>query len=340
MKRVTMLDIAKKAGVTKATVSLVLSGNKRISKDTKTKVLKIIKECNFIPNDSARKLALGRTNTIALIGPRFVGPFMSGVLSSLEEKAAGTEFSVQPYSTMHSIKFRDRIMGEILYARKADAVIMLTSAPPERYVKEYKRAGLPLILIENRMPGAHSITLDNRKASYEASRYLIKKYGVKAGYVSASMSWGADSEPNPTVMERFRGYKDALREEGVKFDEGMTAEAPDYSFENGIEAFKKIYGYEKKVKSIFCACGDVAAYGVMSAAVKNKIKIPAQLAVMGYDDIFPLSTAAEPGITTITQNFREIGRIAFDIAVNAAGGGYKRDVDIRLEPEIIARGSA
>src|SRR5690242_12713305 len=127
MKHVTMQDIAKKAGVTKATVSMVINNDKRITETTRQKVLKIVRELNYYPNESARKLAKGKTETLAFILPRFGSPFIASIMDAFERRTYETRRylnGIQPYSTRNEVAAGEEILRKIVYGRKADAVVI------------------------------------------------------------------------------------------------------------------------------------------------------------------------------------------------------------------------
>jgi len=135
-----MQDIAKKAGVTKATVSMVVNNDHRITEATRQKVLKVVKELRYYPNESARKLASGKTEAIAFVGPRLGSPFIASILEAFENKTYETRRyinGIHPYSTRNEVNTREDILRKILYGRKADAVVLLDQVPSAELVEEY-----------------------------------------------------------------------------------------------------------------------------------------------------------------------------------------------------------
>jgi LacI family transcriptional regulator len=342
MKRITMQDIAQKAGVTKATVSMVINNDKRITETTRQKVLKIIQELKYYPNESARKLAMGKADTIAFMAPRFGPPFIASILEAFEDKAFENDKviqGIQPYATRNQTALMEDILKKILYGRKADAVVILTQKPSEETVKEYIENKIPMVLIENEVKGVHSVRVDNFLGAERATEYLIKKgrknIGLIAGAVDANPNWSA----NPSAMERFQGYQKALKSNGMKFDPDKAVFVVQYAYEEGAESLEQLLRKNKKLDAVFCAAGDIVAIGVMEQAKKRGLNIPGDLAVIGYDDLLA-SRMLNPPLTTVRQSFREIAAIAFGMAMDSIEGKLKEEKHIVIEPELILRDSA
>ena len=341
-KPITMKDIAIAAGVTKATVSMVLSGDKRITEATKQKVLKIVRELDYVPNEAARRLSRGKSDSIAFVASRFAAPFVASVLDGLEQRAYGRSRylrGIQPYSTFNQVAAKDEILRDILYGSKAEAVIVLTVKPSESIVAEYKKRGVPLVLIENDMPGAHSVRVDNVSGAYRATEFLIKKGRKKIAFFVGNTSPRSGAEPNPPAMERLKGYKQALKDYNLPYDETRVVRIHTYEAEEGALAFEEFRGKKIKFDAIFCAAGDVVAMGIMEAARFFKVGIPDELSLVGFDDA-PASQLLNPALTTVHQEFKELGSLAFDIAVEAIEGRLKSDRKILIDPELIIRESA
>lgn len=343
MKRVTMQEIAKRAGVTKATVSMAVNGSKRIGEATGKRIMDIVRELNYIPNESARKLALGRSGAIAVIAPRYNGPFMMNILNAFEEKAFATGrylHSIQAYSTMHKIDIREKLLKQILYGRKADAVVLISLRPDDETVELYKKEGIPMILLENRVKGTHSINIDNEAGVYKAADYLIKKYGNKITFISSMPARSDDAELNPVYDARMNGFKSALKDNGIKFRNAMVAYTPNFEYNEAASAYKELKKNNTGINSILCSTGDKVAFGIIEAVKKDGLKVPGDIAVAGFDDFLPLTILSSPKITTIRQDFEEIGGAAFDMAMAAIKDKPVKDMNVIIEPELIIRESA
>jgi LacI family transcriptional regulator len=341
-RNITMKDIADEAGVTKATVSMVLSGDKRITEATRQKVLKVVRALDYVPNEAARRLSRGKSDAIAFVAVRFAAPFIASVMDGMEQRAYGRSRylrGIRPYSTFNMAATREDILRDILYGRRAEAVILLSLRPSEEIAAEYKKKGIPLVLIETEMPGAHSIRVDNASGAYRATEFLIKKGRKRIALFNGATSPRAGEELNMPSVERLKGYKAALRDYGIPYDEGRVVKIRTFETEEGALAFEEFRRKKQKFDAIFCAAGDSVAMGVIEAARFFKVSIPGDFSLIGYDDN-PSSALLSPGLTTVHQEFKELGSMAFDIAVEAIEGRLKSDRKIVIDPELVIRESA
>ena len=342
MKNITMQDIAQEAGVTKATVSMVINNDKRITEATRQKVLKIIKKLNYYPNESARKLAKGKTDSIAFMAPRFGPHFIASILDSFECRAvqSGKYLNgVQPYATRNETGVMEDLLKKILYGRKADAVVILTQKPSEEIAKEYLEQKIPMVLIEGEMPGIHSIRVDNVLGAFKATEYLIRKGRKNIGLIVGAVEAGEGFGANPSAIDRLKGYQKALKDNGIKYDLDKVATVIYYSAEEGTSSLDMLLKKNPKLDAVFCAAGDIVAMSVMERAKQKGLKIPKDLAVVGYDD-YLAAKMLNPPLTTIRQSFTDIASIAFDLAVDAIEGKLLDEKHVVLEPELIVRESA
>lgn len=332
-------DIAKLAGVTHTTVSKILNNKGNISIETKKKVLSIIKKYNYYPNESARRVSLGKADEIAFISTRYASNFISTIIEGAEQKSyePGKYYGkLSLYSTRGNEEAKKEILIRILRERLAAAVIMIFVIPDKKLIKEYKKAEIPIVLLEGKIKGIHSIRVDNKKGAYDAVSYLIKKGRKKIGLIRGEIGY---EEVGPTPSEREKGYKDALKSAGFVYNKKLTVEVRDYTFNEGKQCLDLLLEREKKLDAIFCSAGDLCAMGVMQRAKELKIKIPDDIAIIGFDDIIAASLVS-PALTTVKQPIYEIGQKAFELAVEAAEKKIKKPRDIVIQPELIIRESA
>ncbi len=341
-KNITIKDIAIKAKLAKGTVSMALNNDPRISEDTRKKVNKIAFDMNYYPNESAKNLASGKTGSIAFIAPRFTAAFISSILAPVEFKAFKTGkyiHGINPYSTGNIVSIKDELLRKMLYGRKADAVVLMTLRPGPEVVGEYNKRGLPLILVENDMKGCNCITIDNINGAYKATMHLIKKYGKNVGIIVGESDPPLGQDYHYISQDRLKGYKIALSENMIEFDKNKVQFVRHYSYEEGRDCLNNFLKKKVKMESVFCAAGDVLAMGVMDQAKRESIKIPEQLAVIGYDDI-QAAKLLNPALTTVRQPFEDIGNMIYDTAIRLIEGKTTEEKHIVLEPELIKRETA
>ncbi len=333
---ITIKDVAKKAGVSHTTVSMVIHDDKRITPDTKKKVQAVITELKYHPNYLARGLVQGKTNTIAIMATYFSNNFEMNFLKGIEQQSGESEYQINQYSTRNKPGVKEQIMEQILYGKRADAFISLAIKPDKNMLEEFRKNGLPIILIEEEMKGAHTLKTDNYKGGFLAAEHLLKKGRKKIGIIVGELN---GDEVGTSPMERLKGYQRALEEFNVDFDKDLVCEIKDFDFKDGKNSLSKFLSVNKKLDAVFCAAGDYTCFGVLEEARKRGIKVPQDLSVVGYDGL-EMSAVVSPPLTTIKQSITELGREAFKIAIDAANGKLKEPKNIILQPELIIRESA
>lgn len=342
MKKLTISDIAKLSGVAKSSVSMAINNHKNIPASTRNRILKIIKDNNYYPLESAQTLKKGKTDAIAFMTVRLSSDFTGKVLESIENKAISTgryKHGIIQYATMDDIETRDEMFNKILYGRKASALIALAINPAREMIQKYKRNGIPVILLENRMKGAHSVNVDNFKGAFLATEYLIKSGRKKIGIISGGFDVKSIWRYNYSSERRMEGFKAALKKHGLKLQDENIEMIYNYSSKEGSEVFDRFVQKGVKVDAIFCASGDATAMGVMKRAKELKIRIPQKLAIIGFDNK-EYSENLNPALTTVSQPIEKIGFAAFDLALNAIDGKIKKETHILFDPELIIRESA
>lgn len=341
-KQLTIADIAKIAGVTKATVSMVINNYPRISKATKERIWKIMNDLDFQPNESARVLSFGKTEAIAFIATRFAAPFISNVLDSLEQRAFYANryvHGIVPYSTRNEQAVKEVLLKKILKGRKADAVIVLTIKPSEKIAAEYKKAGIPLILIENRMKNAHSIIIDNFSGGEKAAQHFIKTGRKNIGLIVGETIQPPSKDNNMPAVDRRAGFIAGLLKAGRELPEKNIEIIHAYDYREGKKCLDNFLARRAGLDAIFCASGDMVAMGLLERANELGIKIPDDLAIIGYDDVIA-ARHLNPPLTTLRQPLDEVGVMAFDIAMDAIDGKLKKPKHVTIDPELIIRKSA
>jgi DNA-binding LacI/PurR family transcriptional regulator len=243
-----------------------------------------------------------------------------------------------PYSTRNDPKIRQELFRSILYGRKASCLVTLAINPDPKMVAEYKKHSLPLILIENSMKGAHSVNVDNFRGAFMAAEHLIKtgrkNIGLMSGGIDINTPWGL----NPAAVERKAGFEAALKKHGRVLKAGYIEMVHRYTCAEGKELLDNFIKKRIKLDAVFCSAGDAMAMGVMERARELGMKIPGDLAVIGFDDMI-FSAHLSPPLTTVRQPIEKLGFEAFDLAVAAIEGRLKKEKHIILEPELIIRKS-
>lgn len=295
--RVTLKDVAEKVGVTPATVSMVLSNKKNISQSTRERVLEAVKELNYYPNRTARNLVKGKTETIAIMAEFFYPQFFQQLLSGIEHTISKTDYSITHYSTLRRNENIHEIFQKILFGREADALICFDILPDPEYIKLFQEFNIPLLTMEVSSPNVLSIECDNFKGGYLAGKYLIK-CGKKNIYCAAVPQENLHAKSNVQQL-RIDGFRKALKEEGLEFHPETVIRIDHFSLNEGLALYKKIQTIEK-IDGLFSAAGDSVAIGLMHYMKQDGLRIPEDLAVIGFDNL-EYSTYCDPPLTTVNQ---------------------------------------
>lgn len=333
--KITLKEVAKKAGVTPATVSLVLSGNPRISPETKKQVLKAVKTLGYRANAAARSLAGGRTGVIAVAAVSFSSWYELTLLRGIEAALQKTNYSLLQQPTYGNKKFEAEFLRSLSDDNRADALITIGLKMPETAVKKFASAGRAYVSVGEKTKNFPCVSFDDYNGAYDAVSYLAslgrKKIAIIAGRSTKEY-------PATDAEQRLKGYAAAIADAGLDFDTSLAARADNYYFEEGIKCFKEILNKNSGIDALFCAAGDTCAIGVIKEARNRRIRIPEDIALIGYDDI-EMSQAVLPELTTVRQPVYDAGVKSFEMAVCCIQTG-KKPADALFGTKLIKRKSA
>lgn len=338
--KVTVKDIAKAAGTSTATVSMVLNNKSaRISKATRERILKVAKELQYVPNKIAVSLATNKSYTIGLLVPDSCNMFFDLCANGVERYAYEHGYSVYQCNIDDSVEKGLKYLDN-LATRCVDGIIII---PPsdinynkndKRMIKFFKESNIPFVLLDRAIINADTyydfVSSDNKRGAFFAANYLIEN-----GHTNIGCVVGPKEEYN--TKERLEGFKNALRYNDIPFDESLIYYG-DYRFESGYEAAKVLVS--KGVSAIF-SFNDLMAYGVYKYAFSHGINIPDKLSVVGFDniiygDIFPV------GLTSIEQPAELMGQKACEILLNKISGNLQDDnppINYFFVPKLVERNS-
>lgn len=345
MKKINISDIAKMAGCSKATVSLVLNNDKRVAESTRKRVLKIIKKYNFMPNYFARRLSLKNSkNTISevvIVAPTVRSVFIRTIFSEIEEvfyKDGIFDIKFSFYTTVGKIDTKKQILQKLLYENIADLIVAITLKPDEDIIKIGKEMGVPFILIENESPHAYSILVDNKKGVNLALDYFKNTGRKNPVVVLGTTKFAKGAEPNPTAKERFEAAVSWFKENKFSLDKRFFY-VSSYIYEEGYKIVDEIISSNPKVDAIFCAAGDEVASGILERLKEKNIKIPQQVAIIGYDNYKLICENTEPKLTTVDQKLNTIARYVYQIIMSIKVEKNLKRI-YKVSPELVIRNSA
>ncbi len=329
----TIKDIALEVKVSYATVSRALNDKDGVKADTKRRILQAAKDLKYRPNAIARGLVKRRTHTFGLIIPDITNPFFPEIARGIEDAAQGAGYSVFLCNTNWDREKETRYI-ELLSEKRIDGLIIAPVVRGTRAV-EGLIGSMPCVYL-GRAPKrgkAGFVTIDNEKGGYLATEHLITSGRTPVGFIGAP-------EDSLTLEERLKGYKNALAAYGEKLDDRYILFG-DFTRETGYNLVRKMCGTRPAPRGVFGE-NDLLAVGALQGARDMGLRVPEDLAVVGFDDI-PIAAFPEIRLTTIGQPKYEMGVMAVEILMdrlkNGDGPGEAKRRVI-LDPCLIKRNSA
>ena len=329
---VTLKDIAERAGVTSATVSMVINNKPNISDATRKKVLKIAKELNYYPNVIARGLATKKSNSIGVIVPNLASSFVVRVLQGIKSTNRDIEYTVQLFDTVGQKENESQLFQRLARERRIDGVILISSTVTDEELNIFREESVPSIIVARKCDNLDSVYVNNEQGAFDATEYLIGK-GHQSIACITSYKHGADTE------DRLQGYKNALQHHNIGFRPELVFTVEDDVMNYGIEVFDKLISVEPSVTAVFVPAGDMVAIGIIKEAKHRGVKVPSELAVVGFDDI-PAAEVIEPALTTVRQPKLEMGDYAINMIVDKIEGRESGIKHKELPTKFIIRESA
>lgn len=301
----TIKDIAKLAGVSKATVSRVLNNSKPVSEDIRKRVMAVIEETQYQPSQVARSLINKETKLIGVIIPDVSNSVFSKIIQGVEEEAIKHGYNVLLCNSRYDEDVETAYL-DILRDKEVDGLIYHGFKYSEAFEEKLHQLKKPTVMIgigpmKREMP---VIMIDNKKAAFEATQYLIE-----LGHERIGMIHGPLDDPFAGGA-RYKGYCKALRESDLKVDEELIV-GGHYKLRDGYEAMNHILEAEKLPTAVFCA-NDEMAIGAIKCTIDHGLKVPDDISFVGFDNI-DIAGIYSPSVTTIAQPFREKGISAIQV---------------------------
>jgi len=327
----TIYDVAKRAGVSPATVSRALSGARGVSEATRQRVLAVAQELQYSPNYIARSLKKRQTNTIALIISDITNPFFTTLARGVEDKASEHGFNTIFCNTDEDPRIEAAYV-ELMLRRQVDG-LLISSCSDGESLEVLSRKNVSVVLVDRRVPHARwdYVVGDSEYGAYALTRHLLEVHGKqRIAIISGPLTLS-------TSRERVEGYRRALREAGITPREEYIR-AGAYKEEFGYQAVRELLMGKHPVEAVF-AGNNVIAVGVIRAARELGVRVPEDLALVTFDD-FDLASALFPFLTVAKQPAYTIGTLAVEMLLERIRGENIRERrEVVLRPEIIIRKS-
>lgn len=334
---VTLEDVAEKAGTSVGTVSRILNNKAygiRISKATQQKVLKIAGELNYRPNLIARSLRTQRSHTVGVIVPEMGGPYVGGIISGIEVAANSRGYFPLISSLENNISIEKTYL-EIFEQNQVSGVIIVGTdfEVEEQTLEPLIRGNIPVVFVGKRIRTPY-VAIDNVKGGFLATEYLIR-----LGHKDIGLIIGPSRIED--YKERWQGYRLALKQYKLEYNEAVVEKKKEVCSnpQSGYECMKRLL--QRKIPSALFAYDDRCAFGAIRAIQERGLKVPEDVAVVGFDDISP-AAYYNPPLTTIQQPVQEMGRRGAGLLIDLMQDKKSEEADrqIILECKLVIRKSS
>lgn len=307
-------EVAARAGVSTATVSRTLKQPDVVSPQTRERVMAAVRSLGYTPNSMARNLRTLRSELVLVLVPDIGNPFFSEIIQGMEQIAHANGYSLLLGDTQGNAE-REMQYAERVTARQADGLITLNGQIPFANYRERLKKGAGLPPIVNACEPASEplvphVGIDNREAASKAMQFLFELGHQRIGFVTGPMT-------SNLSKERLAGYRGALKAARIRADEQLIVSG-DFTAESGSAATRVLLEMQRRPTAIFCS-NDEMAIGAIKVLREQHVQVPAQMSVIGFDDI-PLSRFFDPALTTILQPKISIGRRAMEVLTEVIAG--------------------
>lgn len=324
----TILDVAKAAGLSTATVSRALKSPEIVAEQTRERVYKAVKAVNFRPNMLARNLRSARSYSLLVLVPGIANPFFANVTAGIETTASRRGYSVLLGDTRDSREREEHYFRQV-EMRLADGIIQLS---PD-YAADIGARSRPGPLIHAcgcELTEAPSVRIDNAGATMELVEHLVSLGRRRIATISGP-------QMNPHAIDRLKGYREGLEQAGIEFDPNLVV-LGDFSMGSGYDAVRSVLEMQPRPTAIL-SMNDEMAIGAVQALSKAGLSVPDDIAVTGFDGI-AFAEHSTPALTTIVQPAEKMGAKACDILIDRIEGKHGEDAVHVLPHKLVVRESS
>lgn len=330
--KITLKEISEAAGVSISTVSRVVNNHPNVSPRIRNRVNRVIENTGYQPNPAARSLAGGKSRIIGLVVPQtnhvlFRDPYFSTLISGIAEACNQSDYTLSLF-LFHAIEDGAKIASRVIGRQVLDGLILTATTNDDPLVDQLSETDVPFVLVgRHENPTIHFVDTDNEAGGYTAVVHLIKQGCRRIATISGPMN-------NDAAVRRRMGYMRALRERGFPVHHELMVEA-DFTEPGGAYAMNQLLAHQPD--AVFIA-SDTMARGAIDYLKERGIKVPEEVAIVGYDDL-PLAARIDPPLTTIRQPVKRSGYTAVETLLDVFTHGLLPPRRIVLPIELVIRAS-
>lgn len=329
-KRATIRDVATRAGVSHQTVSRVINGNPNVAEPTRARVAATIAELGYVPSPMARGLISNRTHSIGIVAEDISDQTFARWVAGAERAARGRGY----YLMIGSVEPEDDERGylRLMIERRVEGLLLARPSVtvPVSELAPVMAAGVPIVSIGATSAYGTGVDVDNRQGGYDATRHMIDRGHRRIATITGP-EW-------PSTAARLDGYRAALANAGLAYDESLVVRADGWGLESGRSAAAALLARRAPFTGLF-AHSDLIAFGASRELRLAGLTVPRDVSVVGYDDL-PVAAYVEPPLTTVHQPMEELGALAASLLLDQLVADAPTEPDMRLLPaELVPRES-
>ena len=333
MGKLTLEEIAELAGVSRSTVSRVVNNHPGVKPAVRARILKVIEETGYHPDPAARSLARRRSGIIGLVVPRavqflFTDPYYPRLLQGIAQACNNYDYILSLF-LFHTEEEEQKLSPRVLRNQLVDGVILSALPLDDPLVTQLVENEIPFMMIgrPDNPTDVSFVNVDNVTGAYSAVRHLIQLGRKRIGTITGPL--------DTTVgLDRKQGYLNALNDRGIMIDDRLIVEG-DFTEVSGYLGMQRLLRYQPQ--AVFVA-SDTMAVGALRALRQAGVAVPAEVAVIGYDDL-PLAAIADPPLTTVRQPIRRLGAQAVENLIDILINGPQPPRHVVATTELVIRAS-
>jgi DNA-binding LacI/PurR family transcriptional regulator len=330
--QITIRDVAKRAGISPAIVSRVVNKDALLSikEETRKRVEEAVVALNYIPNPIARGLRRSSTSTIGMIVPDIANPFFTDIIKGAQDVSIENGLFLILFNTDEDWENEKKSI-EILARQKVDGILYLSAHLDFMATRMFEQIKMPYVLVNRNTVDINTsfVGLDNINGAMMAVEYLAKLGHTKIAHISGPLH-------TDTGSGRLQGYRKGLLKLGIKHEMDYLVEAP-FSFDGGYKAINKLLSLEDKPSAIFAA-NDLIAMGSIAGAASMSVKVPRDLSIIGFNNIW-VAPYCMPPLTTISFDNYKMGYEACKMLIKTISEPSQIASKLILEPKLVVRQS-
>jgi len=305
---VTIKDIAKKAGVSHATVSRALNGNSAIPESTAAGIRDLAQAMGYSPSAAARGLKTNRSHVIGVIVSHIDNPYFGEIVQGIEDTLQGTGYSLF-FASSHMNLENEKNIVHAFAAHRVEGVIICSVTVGSQQADALRQNGMPIVVINNQSPERFSCSIahDDLDGARQVTRHLLSLGHKRIAYLG-------NESAERINKERLAGFRFELKEAGIKADPTLILDCGGSEIENGVAGMQKLLECHPLPTAVFCF-NDLMAIGALSVMTEAGINVPGQMSLAGFDNI-EYSKYTQPPLTTFDQPKRAIGAEAASLLMD------------------------